>query len=279
MLRSRSASCNLAVPARTCCAGSGACHRGRASPRGSPPAASAEAAWGNRRESIGKQRSIGMRCSEVESSVPARIGYAFRGAALGSISGRLARSAPARADARNELRRRVRGEPRLPEGPLHRLLVLCHGNICRSPFAAVLLATRDSDPRGAIGRARSRRREPGGPDRREVRGAHRACRSPQHRSLRVDAELLAWADLILVMQGAHAAAIRARLAAIRQPGPPARRLPARPAPPAARPLGRARAGLRSRVRADRHCRRQPRGTARVAPVAPGKRSPEPSGFD
>jgi protein-tyrosine phosphatase len=57
-------------------------------------------------------------------------------------SARLVRSAEAREDARHELRRRMRGEPALPEGPLRHLLVLCHGNICRSPFAETLLAAR-----------------------------------------------------------------------------------------------------------------------------------------
>src|SRR6266404_712562 len=55
---------------------------------------------------------------------------------------RLVRSPAARQDARHELRRRLRGEPGLPEGRLNRVLVLCHGNICRSPFAEALLAAR-----------------------------------------------------------------------------------------------------------------------------------------
>lgn len=121
--------------------------------------------------------------------------------------GRLALSAPARADAQNELRRRVRGEPRLPEGPLNRLLVLCHGNICRSPFAAVLLATRV--PTREVQSAGLGAGDGNPADPTAVLCAGRLGVSlAAHRSRRADAAMLAWADLILVMQGAHAASIR-----------------------------------------------------------------------
>ncbi|HVH18406.1 MAG TPA: low molecular weight protein-tyrosine-phosphatase, partial [Myxococcota bacterium] len=88
-------------------------------------------------------------------------------------------------------------------------LVLCHGNICRSPFAAALLPARlpnlevrsaglqaaDGDPADATAASCAQRR-----------GISLAA----HRSARVDAESLAWADLILVMQGAHVAEIASR---------------------------------------------------------------------
>jgi len=119
---------------------------------------------------------------------------------------RLALSAPAREDARHELRRRLRGEPRLPEGPLHRLLVLCHGNICRSPFAAALLATRLPTVEVRSAGLEAGEGDPADPT--AVRCAGRMGVSMTgHRSLRVRTEVLAWADLILVMQGSHTAAI------------------------------------------------------------------------
>jgi protein-tyrosine phosphatase len=39
----------------------------------------------------------------------------------------------------HDLRRSVGGEPALPPGPIRRVAVICHGNLCRSPFAAALL--------------------------------------------------------------------------------------------------------------------------------------------
>lgn len=58
---------------------------------------------------------------------------------------RLVRSRDARLDALHEWRRGRDGEPALPEGPIRSVLFLCHGNICRSPFAAALLAARRPD--------------------------------------------------------------------------------------------------------------------------------------
>src|SRR5262245_59540127 len=119
---------------------------------------------------------------------------------------RLARSAPARHDARHEVRRRFRGEPRLPTGRLDRLLVLCHGNICRSPFAAALLAARV--PTLEVRSAGLHADEGNPADPTAVKCAERMGVSlTAHRSARVDMQMLAWADLILVMQGAHASAI------------------------------------------------------------------------
>jgi protein-tyrosine phosphatase len=138
---------------------------------------------------------------------------------------RFARSASARHDARHELRRRLRGEPSLPEGPLHRVLVLCHGNICRSPFAAALLSTRL--PTCEVRSAGLHAGEGNPADPLAVKCADRLGVSlAGHRSARVDSEMLAWADLILVMQGAHAAAIepprrsRVRLLGDYLPAPP-----------------------------------------------------------
>ena len=59
--------------------------------------------------------------------------------------GRLLLSRRARQNAVHEWRRRRSGEPALPDRPIRRVLVVCHGNICRSPFAERLLAARRSD--------------------------------------------------------------------------------------------------------------------------------------
>jgi protein-tyrosine phosphatase len=119
---------------------------------------------------------------------------------------RLALSPTTRQDARHELRRRVRGEPSLPDGRLDRLLVLCHGNICRSPFAAALLAARL--PTRDVRSAGLQAGEGSPADPMAVVCARRmGVALTQHRSARASAEALAWADLIVVMQGCHAAAI------------------------------------------------------------------------
>ncbi|MGH7822006.1 MAG: low molecular weight phosphotyrosine protein phosphatase [Candidatus Binatia bacterium] len=119
---------------------------------------------------------------------------------------RLALSPTARHDARHELRRRFRGEPRLPDGPLDRLLVLCHGNICRSPFAAARLAARM--PNREVRSAGLHAGEGNPADPMAVACAHRmGVALTQHRSVRASIQTLAWGDLILVMQGSQAAEI------------------------------------------------------------------------
>lgn len=124
-------------------------------------------------------------------------------------SARLVRSAEAREDARHELRRRMRGEPALPEGPLRHLLVLCHGNICRSPFAETLLAARL--PAREVRSAGLHAGDGNPADPSAIACAQRMGISlAGHRSARVGAELLGWADLVLVMQGSHAAEIARR---------------------------------------------------------------------
>lgn len=119
---------------------------------------------------------------------------------------RLVRHASVRHDALHELRRRLRGEPPLPEGAVRRVLVVCHGNVCRSPFGEVLLAVLrpELDVRSAGLHAAD-----GSPaDPSAMRCAERMGVSlAEHRSRKVDAELLSWADLVLVMQGAHVAEI------------------------------------------------------------------------
>jgi protein-tyrosine phosphatase len=112
------------------------------------------------------------------------------------------RSAPHRHDARHELRRRLRGEPALPQGRVERVLVLCHGNICRSPFAEALLAEQSTGLEVRSAGLHAGDGDPADPSALAC-AARMGVALSAHRSARVDAERLAWADLILVMQGRH----------------------------------------------------------------------------
>ena len=122
---------------------------------------------------------------------------------------RVIRSSDSRQDWIYEMRRRRNGEPALPAGPIRRVIVICHGNICRSPFAGAELALRN----------RSLQVRSAGVEAREGKSAEPfACRTARelgvdltdHRAHRFDAEDIEWADLIVAMQGRHVAAIRRR---------------------------------------------------------------------
>jgi protein-tyrosine phosphatase len=84
--------------------------------------------------------------------------------------------------------------------------VLCHGNICRSPFAAALLGARIPDRKVRSAGLEAGQAQPADPTALKC-AARMGVSLTGHRSLRVSTEMLAWADLILVMQGSHVAAI------------------------------------------------------------------------
>lgn len=121
---------------------------------------------------------------------------------------RLLRSSTARANAVAEARRLVRGEPSLPVPAPRRVLVLCHGNLCRSPFAAALLA-RDPEldvRSGGLGAADGH-----DADAMAMRVASRFDVDLRpHRTHPVAAADVAWAELVLGMEGSHAVALRRR---------------------------------------------------------------------
>ena len=123
-------------------------------------------------------------------------------------AGRAALLSHARQDAIAEWRRRLGGEPGLPEGPLRRVLVLCHGNICRSPFAERLLAERGRALQVTSAGLAAADGDPADPTARRVAESF-GISLEEHRSRRVTGDDLEAADLVLVMQGSQAQAVRA----------------------------------------------------------------------
>jgi protein-tyrosine phosphatase len=106
-----------------------------------------------------------------------------------------------------DVRRWLVGRRALPDTPLRRIVVICQGNICRSPFAAALLAQRapELEVRGAgIAAASGETAQPGA-----LRMAPRfGVQLDDHRSDRLTLQTLDWADLILGMEGQHVRAVR-----------------------------------------------------------------------
>jgi len=119
---------------------------------------------------------------------------------------RLALRRRARQDFLWEWRRRLLGQPPLPEGPITRVLVVCHGNICRSPFLEAYL--RHKAPQLAVlsaglAAAADSRADPTARQVAEEFGLSLEA----HRSRRLDSHDLARADLVLAMEGHQAVAI------------------------------------------------------------------------
>jgi protein-tyrosine phosphatase len=107
-------------------------------------------------------------------------------------------------------RARARGvRPALPPGPIRRVVVICHGNICRSPFAGLLLAREREDLEVRSAGLAARAGKPAEP------GARRAVRRydldlEEHGARPFEREDVDWADLILGMQGRHAREVARR---------------------------------------------------------------------
>ena len=120
--------------------------------------------------------------------------------------GRLIVSPKARANALHERRRRRRGEPAFPAGPIRRVVIICLGNICRSPFAGELLASLR--PSLSV-RSRGLAAGEGAPA--EPAALRVAARFgidlSSHQARLLVADDVLWADLILAMEGHHLASL------------------------------------------------------------------------
>lgn len=104
--------------------------------------------------------------------------------------------------------RRAKAVARLRRPPfLQRILVICHGNICRSPFAAAALA-RTLGPIGIEVRSAGLI----GPGRPSPAAAIARARARDidlvgHRSQLVSPQMVRWADLVIVMDASQRAVV------------------------------------------------------------------------
>ncbi len=119
------------------------------------------------------------------------------------------RSVEERQDWSHEMRRRRAGEPALPGGRIERIVVICHGNICRSPFAGRDLATRLPDCEVRTAGLEADDGKPPEPFARIV-AEDMGVSLDGHGARRFDEHDVEWADLILAMQGRHLAKLEAR---------------------------------------------------------------------
>lgn len=122
---------------------------------------------------------------------------------------RYLRSAEERQDLWWELGRRRAGEPALPGPRIERVLVVCYGNICRSPFAERLLARDGSGLEVRSAGFEAGDGAPAEPEAIRV-AAEFGIDLSDHAARRMRREDVEWADLILGMTGRHHAMLRAR---------------------------------------------------------------------
>jgi len=122
------------------------------------------------------------------------------------VVGRALRSAHDREDLVSELRRRWRGEPELPRGPIGNVMVICQGNICRSPFAERQLAARCPQLEVRSAGLKAREGDPVQPGALRI-GSEFGIDLVDHAAHRLDESDIEWADLIIAMQGWHEASI------------------------------------------------------------------------
>lgn len=125
------------------------------------------------------------------------------------VVARVLRSTNDRQDLVSELRRRRRGEPELPRGPIEKVMVICQGNICRSPFAERQLATRCPQLQVRSAGLKAREGDPAQPGALRI-GPEFGIDLANHAAHRLDEADVEWADLIIGMQGWHEAWIRQR---------------------------------------------------------------------
>jgi protein-tyrosine phosphatase len=145
------------------------------------------------------------------NALPERV----RGTAKGASAAALARSVLAAArhlpDRLLHGARRERARERVAlSRPIRSALFICHGNICRSPFAAVLFSREmtslgarvDVSSAGFIGPGRTP------PPRALSAAARLGVDMSAHRSTLITPEALGAADLIVVMSAEQAAAVK-----------------------------------------------------------------------
>lgn len=101
-------------------------------------------------------------------------------------------------------RRSATGDPGLPPGPIRSVLVLCHGNLFRSPFVESLLAANIPELRITSAGIHAADQHTS-PDRAIRLAAEFGVDLNAHRTTPISAEILSAADLILVMEGAQRA--------------------------------------------------------------------------
>lgn len=120
----------------------------------------------------------------------------------------------ARHNMIHESQRRRRGHAQWPAHRVSRALVICHGNICRSPFAERLLAERMPAWTVCSGGLHAGAGSPAEP------GARRVCHDwdidlEDHTAMVLDDELVDWADLVIGMEGHHLVQLYQRFPAAR----------------------------------------------------------------
>ena len=119
---------------------------------------------------------------------------------------RMTRTENGRCNLRYEFGRIFSGSPSLPQS-VSNVLVICHGNICRSPFAEALLESMHARLSVKSAGLAATGGDPVQP------GALRVAREfgidlSNHQSRRLERIDLEWADLILGMEGRHVMSVK-----------------------------------------------------------------------
>ena len=97
--------------------------------------------------------------------------------------------------------RRTRANARLSRSPVGSALFLCHGNVCRSPYGEARLRSLGGNQEGfEVGSAGLMGPGRSPPETGQRVAAQRGLDLSLHRSRLVDSEMVAWADLVVVIR-------------------------------------------------------------------------------
>lgn len=143
-----------------------------------------------------------MNLESVRDAVVSRLPQPVRRVA------RFVRSGRERRNVRHEWRRARAGAPVLAPDT-RRIVVICFGNICRSPFAGELLARRRPDLEVRSAGLEARDGKPAEAAAQRVASRH-GIDLAAHGARRLREEDVAWADLILAMEGYQCDEVRRR---------------------------------------------------------------------